>query len=126
MIKIFIVEDDKALNYLYTLIFELNGYKIIGFAQNGQEALDKYQILKEKPDLIILDYNLPIKNGIYITKELIKLDNNLKIIMVSANDSVKKKALLAGAYCFINKPFKIKSLINKISSISEEVDAINI
>ena len=84
-------------------------------AKNGQEALQIYRTLKNKPDLIIMDYNLPIKDGLSTTTELTKIDKDLKIIMISGDASIKNKALLAGALSFIQKPFDIQFFIHKIS-----------
>jgi len=117
MEKVFIVEDDECTLKLYELILDRYGYKIIGIARNGQEALEIFKTLEDKPDLIIMDYFLPIKDRLTTIKELINLDRNLKIIMIFGEDSIKNKAYLPGALSFIKKPFTIKYFIKKISKV---------
>ena len=62
---------------------------------------------------------MPIKNGIEATKEILQLDGSTKIIFTSADNSVKEEALSIGAFCFVDKPFDIKILINSIKKASE-------
>jgi len=119
LVKIFIVEDDFSLSKLYQMIFELHGFTISGIAINGKMALEMYQSFEEKPDLIIMDYRMPIKNGIETMKEIFNLNTNEhpNILFASADNNIKKVALENGAIDFIEKPFTIKSLIDKVMMI---------
>ena len=67
--------------------------------------------------MIIMDHRMPQKSGIATTRELLKLNPDLKIIFISADISVKKEALAAGAAAFIEKPFHIDSLLASIDKI---------
>lgn len=72
-----------------------------------------------EPDFILMDHRMPVKNGLEATKELLKSKPNLKIIFVSADISIKNKALEAGALDFIKKPFDLKTLFERLDKISE-------
>ena len=89
----------------------MNGFKVLGQANNGEEAVSLFKSLSEKPDIILMDHRMPIKNGIDATKEILSLDSNAKILFASADDSVKGEALSIGAIGFTTKPFSITELI---------------
>ncbi len=119
MISILIVEDDIYLQKLYEMMLKAQGFKIIGKAGNGSEAINIFKSLRDKPDIVLMDHRMPIKNGIDTTFELTKLNSHTKIIFISADNSVKKQALSIGAKSFIEKPFSIDQLNNEIKKIIE-------
>ncbi|MHA1369711.1 MAG: response regulator [Promethearchaeota archaeon] len=112
--KIMIVEDDLSLQELYSIILKSKGYKIYAIASNGQEAVEIFKRSKAKPDIIIMDYRMPIKNGIEATKEIRALDSNIKIIFASADASIKDQVLSLGVAAFHQKPFTMNELIRSI------------
>jgi DNA-binding response OmpR family regulator len=117
--SVLIVEDDVYLQKLYEMMLDTEGIKVIAKARNGREAIDIFKSLPNKPDIILMDHRMPIKNGIDATKELIKLNSNPKIIFISADNSVKNQALSIGAKSFIEKPFRIEQLHQEIKKIIE-------
>ena len=121
MIKIFIVDDDESLQRLYELILREAGFEIIETAINGKEAIEKYNKLEIKPDIILMDHRMPIKNGLDSMVEILKTHNNAKIIFASADNSVKEKAKSLGACAFLDKPFKMQELLNTIHFIVKEL-----
>jgi two-component system chemotaxis response regulator CheY len=118
MAKIFIVEDDESLRTLYQKIFTLKGHQVIATATNGAEAVEVYKTLPVRPDVIVMDHRMPIKNGIEATKEILEIDKNSTIIFASADSSVKELALSIGAKRFELKPFKIDDLLRAIECAS--------
>jgi len=72
-----------------------------------------------KPDVILMDFRMPFKNGLEVTKEILKIDNNSKIIFTSADNSIKNLALSIGVISFKEKPFKHEKLIKNINKIIE-------
>jgi len=121
MIKIFIVDDDESLQRLYGLILIEAGFEIIETAINGKEAIEKYNKFEIKPDIILMDHRMPIKNGLDSMVEILKTHNNAKIIFASADNSVKEKAKSLGACAFLDKPFKMQELLNTIQYIVKEL-----
>jgi two-component system chemotaxis response regulator CheY len=120
MVKIFIVEDDNSLRLLYEKALALNGHVIIGSARDGQEAVQMYNAFEEKPDIIIMDHRMPIKNGIEATKEILNNSSNVKpkIIFASADNSVRDVALGIGVKSFKSKPFTLQKLFDNIKKVS--------
>ena len=86
-------------------------------ANNGEKAVNMFKSFSEKPNIILMDHRMPIKNGIDAAKEILTIDNNAKIVFVSADISVKNKALSIGAIKFIKKPFSQEYLIKSIKTI---------
>ncbi|TFG04949.1 MAG: response regulator [Promethearchaeota archaeon] len=99
---------------MYEKMLKISGYKEISIAKNGEEAINMYKSFSEKPDVILMDHRMPIKNGIEATREILELDNTSKIIFTSADQSIKELALSIGAFSFKEKPFTMERLINNI------------
>lgn len=115
---IFLVDDDPDILVLYRIMIERNkGYSILDTATNGQEAMEKYKKFNKKPDLIIMDHRMPVKNGIEATKEILELDGNARILFVSADVSVRAKALEIGAIGFLEKPSTMDVLLDGIEKV---------
>ena len=106
MVKVFIVDDDQSLQRLYILILKEAGFEIIDTALNGKAAVDKYRRFNDKPDIILMDHRMPIKNGIDAMKEILEINKHEKIIFASADITIKQSVLSLGAYAFLDKPFK--------------------
>ena len=92
----------------------LNGYKVISSAENGVDAVNMFKDFSEKPDVILIDHRMPLKSGIEAAKEILELDNGIKIIFMSADSTVKEEALSNGAVSFKDKPFSLERLFNNI------------
>ena len=112
--KTFVVDDDISILELYTNILEIFGFTVVDTAQNGQEAVIKFKKFIIKPDLIIMDYHMPLKNGIEATQAILEIDKTAKIVIVSGDPSIKEKALASGAICFKEKPFNLSEISQEI------------
>lgn len=113
--KILIIEDEKPLAQVLEDTFSQEGFKIIK-AFDGENGVDKFY--NEKPDLILLDINLPKKLGWEVCKE-IRETSNIPIIMMTARDSDSDEynGLSIGADDYITKPFNLKILLLKVKKL---------
>ncbi|AJQ27328.1 MULTISPECIES: response regulator [Pelosinus] len=104
--RVLIVDDAAFMRMMVKDILSKNGYEIVGEAENGVKALEKYQELK--PDLTTMDITMPEMDGITAVKEIKKIDPNAKVIMCSAmgQQAMVVEAIQAGARDFIVKPFQ--------------------
>lgn len=113
--KIVVIEDDPAILDLLQFNLERNGYSVTGF-QNGYEGLN--YILKNPPDLLILDLMLPDVDGFEICKELRfqERTRRLPIIILTAKGEEVDRVLglELGADDYIVKPFSIRELLARI------------
>ncbi|MFX1394306.1 MAG: response regulator [Promethearchaeota archaeon] len=114
MASIFIVEDELSLLDLYKMVLEAFGFDVMDLAKNGEEAVEKFKSFSKKPDLIIMDYRMPVKNGIEATKEILQINNDIKIVFASADLTVENYARSIGAISFKKKPFNNEKLISNI------------
>lgn len=113
--KILIIEDEKPLAQVLEGTFSQEGFEIIK-AFDGENGVDKFY--NEKPDLILLDINLPKKLGWEVCKE-IRETSNIPIIMMTARDSDSDEynGLSIGADDYITKPFNLKILLLKVKKL---------
>jgi len=118
MTSVLIVDDEMFIVELYRDILQLRGYKVMGTAFDGEEALRKYTNASDKPDVIIMDHRMPVMNGVQATKEIMRMNPRQKVIFVSADVLVEKEARDAGAVEFLPKPFRMDDLIEKMQKIS--------
>jgi len=118
MTSVLIVDDELFIVELYRDILQLRGYRILGTAFDGEEALRKYSTSPDKPDVIIMDHRMPVMNGVEATKEILKLNPAQKVIFVSADVLVEREARDAGACEFLPKPFRMDDLIEKMERVS--------
>lgn len=104
--KVLIVDDAAFMRMMVKDILSKNGYEIVGEAENGVKAIEKFTELK--PDLTTMDITMPEMDGITAVKEIKKLDPGAKIIMCSAmgQQAMVVEAIQAGARDFIVKPFQ--------------------
>jgi len=116
MKKILVVEDNEDNFYLIRFILENNGFEVIE-ARNGNSGVEL--AIKEKPDLIIMDIQLPDINGLEVTKKIrsSKVDRSLPIVAITsyAMTGDKENALAAGCNGYIEKPIDPENILAEIN-----------
>ncbi|MFX1274029.1 MAG: response regulator [Promethearchaeota archaeon] len=118
MTSVFIIENDPTLQELYEKILENNGFQVVGKVSSGIDAIAQYQLFSIKPDVVIMDYRMPMKNGVETTKEILEIDNNARIIIISGDLTVEDEVLKQGAKKFLKKPFSYHQLVSEIDKLS--------
>ncbi|GAB6087052.1 response regulator [Alkaliphilus crotonatoxidans] len=117
--KILIVDDAAFMRMILKNILTNHGLEVAGEAENGIEALLKYNELK--PDLVTMDITMPEMDGIQALREIHKKNPNAKVLMCSAmgQEAMVVEAIRSGAKDFIVKPFQEDLVIEKIKKILE-------
>ncbi|SEN32353.1 response regulator [Paenibacillus sp. OV219] len=112
--RILVVDDAAFMRMMIRDILTKNGYEVVGEAQDGAQAIEKFK--EFKPDLITMDITMPEMDGIAALKEIKKIDGNAKVIMCSAmgQQAMVIDAIQAGAKDFIVKPFQADRVIEAI------------
>lgn len=112
--KILIVDDAAFMRMMIKDILEKNGYEVVGEAQDGAEAVEKFQELR--PDLVTMDITMPEMDGITALKKIREIDPDAKVIMCSAmgQQAMVIDAIQAGAKDFIVKPFQADRVLEAV------------
>lgn len=108
--NLLLIDDDNSIVEVVTIFLEEEGFNVKSYP-NGKKIAEK--ILTTKPDIVLIDFLLPGKNGAEITVLIRKEYGilNLPIIMFAANKSYKKIAKAAGVNEFLEKPFDLNQLL---------------
>ncbi len=118
MAKIMIADDSDAIRLVLRDILSIGDHEVLTDAIDGAEAVDFYQ--KNNPDVLLLDLAMPKKDGLTVVKEIIQIDPNAKIILITASDDQKiiSQCLENGASSYISKPFDFNGVLKAIDDIS--------
>jgi CheY-like chemotaxis protein len=115
--KVMVIEDNEQNMYMITYLLESYSYEVIQ-SFNGIEGIKKAK--EEKPDIILLDIQLPEMDGYNITREIKKNEElkNIPIIAVTAYAMMgdKEKAIDAGAIGYIEKPIDPDTFVSQMEA----------
>ena len=122
-IKILLVEDEESLASFIQPELELEGYQVV-WGQDGKEGLELFE--KEKPTLILLDWMLPVYDGITVLRR-IRTVSDIPIIMLTARNQASdiSNALDQGLDDYMTKPFEIEELFARIRVILRRLEREN-
>jgi DNA-binding response OmpR family regulator len=107
--KILVVDDEEAVCKDISRYLSTKGYDVVT-ANNGIDAISKASA--DKPDLILLDINMPQMNGIECLRKIKELNKDALVIMatVATDIDIAKEAINSGALDYITKPFDLDTL----------------
>lgn len=120
MIRVLIADDHQILRSgLALIINEQPDMRVISYAKDGKEAVQN--TLSLQPDIVVMDYNMPLKNGLQATKEIVKENGQTKIIMLTTTDDreLMTRSLQAGALGFLLKSHSGDDLIEAIRTVNK-------
>ncbi|MEK6673455.1 MAG: response regulator transcription factor [Nitrospirota bacterium] len=114
--RVVLADDEQHIRMLIKRILMSVRYEVVGEATNGNEAIDLFN--KEKPDMLLLDINMPFKNGDAVLQEVISKYPEAVVIMLTSVSDLEsvKRCLDHGAANFIRKDTplnEIKSIITQ-------------
>ena len=117
MKKVLIVDDAAFMRMSLKSILEKSGYEVAGEAENGKVGVSKFKELK--PDIVTLDITMPEMDGISALMEIMKIDKNAKVVIISAmgQEGYVRNAIVQGAKNFIVKPFNTEHVVKVLSSL---------
>jgi CheY-like chemotaxis protein len=118
--KILIVDDELHVRKFVSLIVRDLGAPAIVEASDGKEALAKYSA--ESPDLVLLDVNMPVLDGVNTLTALRKQDPEAVVIMLTslANRQTIEKCLNAGAAGYIRKDTPRETILTELTALVRE------
>jgi DNA-binding NarL/FixJ family response regulator len=115
--KVIVVDDDEDTVEVFSEFLELKDIQVVGRAHDGKQAVDLYE--KLKPDIMLMDVMMPVYDGFYAIEKIRKMNPDAKIIMVTADLSLKTKQKLRelNVSGVIFKPYNIDRVLDIIHSI---------
>lgn len=110
-----IVDDAAFMRMMLKDILSKNGFTVVGEAENGAVAVEKYMELQ--PNLTIMDITMPEMDGLQAVKEIRKRDPKARVIMCSAmgQQSMVIEAIQSGAKDFVVKPFQAERVVEAVT-----------
>lgn len=113
--NVMIVDDAAFMRMMVKDILSKNGFNVVGEAENGAVAVEKYTELM--PDLVIMDITMPEMDGLQAVREIKKRDAQARIIMCSAmgQQAMVIDAIQSGAKDFIVKPFQADRVVEAVT-----------
>lgn len=119
-IKLFIVDDHPIfIDGIVGLLEDANEFEIIGTANNGQDFLNK--IKEQQPDIVLMDINMPVMDGIEATKKLKEIYPKVKVIALTMFNDIRfiKELLEIGAKGYVLKNISRENLVKALQTVSE-------
>lgn len=114
--KILVVDDDLELLRLIAFALRQAGYMVLE-AQDGPQALAVFE--RERPDLVVLDVNLPRLNGFEVLKKIRSISEGLPVMMltVRTGEEDQVRGLDLGADDYLGKPFSPRTLLARVRAL---------
>lgn len=119
MARIMVVDDSKIMRRTLRHHLENAGHTVIAEAENGMYAYVEYDRLK--PDIVTMDFDMPVMNGLDAAQKILNFDPEARIIMISGQHKQEHvvECIRAGVKNYILKPITLEKLIAAISRVME-------
>ncbi len=120
--RVLVADNASFIRKMLRDLLLQRGHRVVGEATDGQEAVSLYQQLK--PDFMLLDLVLPIKDGLKVLQEVQELDPGAVVVICSALSqcTVVRQALELGAVDYVVKPFSCERLLLALQRAEEAAD----
>jgi two-component system chemotaxis response regulator CheY len=118
-VRAVIADDEAFIRQVLTKLLTHLGVEVVGAAENGQEAVELYKSLE--PDIAIMDIAMPVMDGLTAVRQIVAHDASARIIMCTgfSNKRHMVEAVRAGARGYLNKPFDLAKLREKLAKVCE-------
>ena len=122
MLKLMIVDDSNIIRNKITRAHNQSKFQLVATATNGMEAVEQFK--QTQPDVVTMDLTMPEMDGIECITQLIELNPDVAILVVSAlsDKATGIEALQLGARGFLLKPFTEQELESALEELTEQVD----
>jgi two-component system chemotaxis response regulator CheY len=115
--RILIADDSRLTRAIMKNALTSAGFDVVGEAENGREAVQKYKELK--PDVVTMDLIMPEMDGMQATKEILNQDAGARVLVVTSlgQKLLEEDAMKTGAQAMIAKPFQPPELVKAVQDI---------
>jgi DNA-binding NarL/FixJ family response regulator len=117
MTRVLVVDDTEHVRAMLVDILQLYGFDVVGQAADGEEAVT--QAAATRPDIIVMDYKMPGKDGVETTREIRESIPQQHVILYSAyiNRELQDEAIAAGVSACVPKGSGVEALAEEISAL---------
>jgi two-component system, chemotaxis family, chemotaxis protein CheY len=118
--RVVVADDEMIMRMFIVSILRKMDYEVVGEASNGNEAIALFA--EKKPDLLLLDINMPVKTGEEVLKEVLEQSPNALVIMLTSvveSDTVQR-CIELGAAGYIRKDTPVDEIKSIISDVMKE------
>jgi len=112
--RILLVDDERSIRESLSKILQAEDYEVV-LAENGREAIEKHSA--ERIDLLLLDLNIPVKNGWAILEWLAEVNPPLPVVIITGRSNQRTLAETAGADALMEKPLDVPLLLQTIREL---------
>jgi len=116
MKRILLVDDERSIRESLSKILGAENYEVV-LAENGHEAIEKHGA--QRIDLLILDLNMPVKNGWDTLEWLVKINPVLPVVIITGRSNERALAETAGADALMEKPLDVPLLLQTIRELMD-------
>lgn len=119
--KVVVADDDADITGLLQKLLKAEGYDVVA-VNDGEAAVAAHA--REKPDLMVLDWSMPGKDGLQVCEAVRKTDGRVLILMLTGQKTEQKKiaGLAGGADDYLTKPFGQKEFLARIRALFRRLD----
>ncbi len=120
MVRVMIADDAPVVRNLLKDILSVTEHELVAEAVDGDDTIEKFAATK--PDVLLLDIDMPKKDGLTTLMEIKRMNPNAKVVMVTVHDEMEmiQDCIKAGALTYIIKPFDTKQLMDAILFADQE------
>lgn len=120
MVTVLVVDDSRTSRRFLGNMLTESGYEVVAEAIDGEDGVKKYE--EFKPDIVTMDITMPKLDGLDATSEILKINPEAKIVMVTAAGQKTNivEALKRGAAGFIQKPFDSSAIDEVLKKVLTE------
>ena len=117
MTKVIVIDDDKDTVEVFCEYLGIKNIDVVGRGFNGKDAVELFE--EHKPDVVLLDVMMPDYDGFYGLRNIRQIDQNAKVIMVTADltSDTEKKLQELQASAILYKPYEIDSVVETIEKV---------
>lgn len=117
MCRVMLVDDEPMIRDLYSEMLAIGGHEIVATADDGVQAVQKFEGMVLPPDIILMDHRMPHKSGLEATREIVDAHPGARVLMVTADFTVLPLAETEGACGVLEKPFSMHVLLDTIDQV---------
>ena len=115
--RILLVDDERSIRESLSKILRAENYEVV-LAENGQEAIERHGA--ERIDLLLLDLNIPVRNGWATLEWLAEVNPPLPVVIITGRSNQRSLAETAGADALMEKPLDVPLLLQTIRELLDE------